>query len=669
MAFDTETTGLRPYHGDAPFAVSFCDAKGGTVYAQWEVDPKTRRSVMPKETREAVRAVLENDSIAKVGHNLAFDVRMMELGCDIRVRGRLHDTMFAAHVANTAEPTFALKPLSVKYLGVSREDQDRLKALVVRLRRVAKQKGWKLGEAVEEDYWMPAQLMPGNDLCEVYCVMDAERTMLLWLMYMDMFKRDALLRRAYAEEMSLWHVTYDMEKVGIRVDPAECRREIEVHRARLKEKEEELAVLAPGVNVNSPTQLAEWVYGPMQLPVAHRTAKGRPSVGRGVFEDWMGKGYPFIDALVKKRASEKAINFHERYLRFAVQDRKLGGWTIHPEFQQVGPVTGRFSCRNPNLQNTADAVKTRSIEPIQCRTPFGPRPGYRWYHFDYSQIEVIIFADFAQEETMLKAWHAREDLHTACANKAWGGVGNARGYAALAWALEWGSRVASMPEVERARRELGWKLGTTRDAMKVAAHVLDERFGGDIVKAEKWLGKKNSRAKAKLMLFTKIYGGGKRAIMNTLRCTEAEAIEFLADYDAAMPRIKQYIWERSNQARRDGYIVTRYGRKIMVDPDRAYRAVNYEVQGTAAGLLKRAMRRVALEYLPWVRKECGVDARMVLSVHDEIVLEVKVEHAYRWFLRGVKQLMEDHGGRFGVPFVVEVERTDVNWAVKKEVKL
>jgi hypothetical protein len=272
---------------------------------------------------------------------------------------------------------------------------------------------------------------------------------------------------------------------------------------------------------------------------------------------------------------------------------------------------------------------------------------------------------------MLSAIKSGRDLHTECANKVWGGYGPAAIRAALT-ALELDGKQdeespLSKATVERIRKAYPRKPGTMLTPEGIAVLWLKE-FNGDIVKAEKSLEKKNSRKKAKALLFLKVYGGGAQAAASKIRCTKQEAYEFLNDYDEAFPRIQQYSDELSRESMRDGFIRNRYGRRLMVDPDYAYRSVNYMVQGSAADLLKDKMISVEA-YLDKVRRDQGLKVWQVLTIHDEIVLEVAKENAFPWFLRKVKRIMEDHGGKFGVHTEVEVARTVKDWAHKEPVSL
>jgi len=682
IALDTETTGLDAWHGDEPFCIAGCWEDGSTFCYQWLVDPFTRIVIPDPAEFEEVRKIYEDPNIEKIFHNAKFDIRMIEQAWGWKLAGKLHETMFMAHICNTQEPSFGLKQLSEKYLDYPKTDQEDLKRATIRGRRFGSKAGWLLGTtwttepdgnlkakaAVEADYWIPKTLDPKSTLCEDYCVGDVERTMLLFLLYSEGLDELGLWQ-VYEDEMALWPVTFAMEARGVRIDVDQVRGEIVAAQDGMRKSMETILKAAwPDFNINSNKDLAELIYGKLKLPVLKRTEKkGAPAVNIDAMIDHQDN--PIIHAILSYNAYRNGLaNFLHKYVHLAVRDPLLEEecWCLHADFNQVGPVTGRFSCRNPNLQNVANALTTRSPVGIQGRGGFGPRDGYIWLTPDYSQLEVRIFADVSQEPMMLKAIEEGADLHTACTNKAWGGEGNPAAIRAAIHALELdGTGTGDVSEALTAHWSK-WGIRSKGDLRKLSAANKTEfasafmhLFGWDIVKAEKSIGKKTSRAKAKMILFAKLFGGGPNAIKDLLMCSYAEALQFLEDYDIAFPAIVAYIDELSNQARVDGFIINRYGRRIAVKADKAYRSVNYMVQGSAADLLKRSMRNCAA-YL----RETGVDGHIVMSIHDEIVFEFRRAHATYKHVLAIKRIMEDHGGAFGIETPVEVKKVLYRWDQK-----
>jgi len=656
LAVDTETTGLSPWHGDAPFGVGLCWEDGETEYYSWPVDPFTREVRWEEdEGWERVRDLVSDPAQDLVFFHAEFDIRMLEAGLGIETRGRFEEAIFAAHACNSLEPSWKLKDLSKHYLQIGDADEKQLQSATVRARRQGKKAGWKLGPAVQSDYWMVELAEPGAGLCEEYCQLDAERTMLLWLMYEPLL--DSLdVRQVYENELLLWDVTHRMRDRGVRLDRGVARKQLKESLRRARRAQKRMDEMAGRViNPDAPADLREVLFDTRGLEVVEYTPKAHlPATNTTVLKHYMDD--EFVQQLVAFRAASKgASTFYQKFLDLSVPDPLTGGETyaLHADFTQVGPCTGRFSCRNPNLQNVANALTTRSEEPIQARTAFGPRPGYTWYHFDYEQLEVRIFADVAQEVTMLDAIAHGRDLHTECTNKAWGGEGNPAAIREAIHSLELRAGEASTARVREVWGEIGFEPGD--DAHQVAVDWLT-LYDWDIVVAEKTLAKKTARAKAKMILFAKLFGGGPNAIKDLLNCSRGEAEQFLADYDTAFPAITRYISDLSDQAANEGFIRTRFGRRLTVLGDKAYRAVNYMVQGSAADLLKLAMRKVDA-YL----QRTGLDAHIVLSIHDEIAIEVAQKDAYLWLLRGVRNLMEDHEGYFSIPMPVDADRVRVRW--------
>lgn len=695
IAVDTETTGVKVWHGDQPFAVSMCNDEGETKYWEWPVDPYTRVVIYDEAELEEIESLLLDTRIGKVFHNGKFDVRMFEnvgmrlVANDQFLGGRIDETMFMAHCTDSLEGDLGLKELSEKYLEVDREDQAFLQKTVGRLRREAAKLGWNIAyeekeledgtiekkAAVEADYWLPqAFKLHGGvsltseeaEVCRKYALLDAERTMMLKLLY-DPLLDERGARGTYEKEMQLWPIVYLMEKRGVRLDRTIVEREEQKAHTAIHEHRKALIKAAwPTFNPKSPKDLGKLLYDReyLNLEVKRRTEKSKqPATNVDALHDY--ESHPVVGHLVKMRSNHKAwSSFFRKYRKLSVRAED-GSWEIHTDFRQMGPATGRFSSATPNLQNVANALTTRSSEPIQARTPFGPRPDHLWFHWDYHQIEVRIFADVSQEQFMIDAIRDGRDLHTECANKVWGGETDAAVRAAFHSLELDGSGTEHSPLVLSTWKDLGINAGTMhrygrKDLDKLAALWLNQH-GWNIVKAEKSLEKKTSRAKAKMVLFGKQFGGGPNAIKDLIRCTYEEAAQVMDDYDVAFPRIKEYIDELSEEALANGFILTNYGRRLTINPEFAYRAVNYKVQGSAADLMKASMLKVAKFY-----RECGLPVWLVLTIHDELASEIMRRYARRDLILKVGQLMADNEGHFGLETPVELSLTTTSWDKKDD---
>jgi len=386
--------------------------------------------------------------------------------------------------------------------------------------------------------------------------------------------------------------------------------------------------------------------------------------------------HPFVREVLAYRSSVKAADtFFQKYtdmMRPDLISNPLGDpfddtHVLHPSLNQCGTVTGRFSCNNPNLQQVANSdTSARGTDPIQARAPFGPRPGYLWYLCDFAQMELRVFADIADVPSMLEAIFAGRDLNTENANRAWGGKGNQYALEAASYALELGHDEPTKQEIKDVWKTYGWKPsygGRSKAAYETADEWL-ACFDYDIVKAEKSIGKSGTRGRSKCVTFCKIYGGGPDAVVDLLYCTSAEAKAYWKQYDRAFPEINAYIRAASEHAENNGYIINKYGRKLRIDPRFSYRAVNYMIQGTCADLMKEGIRKCH-EFL----QETGIDGHVLMTIHDELIFEIREGHNYKWILRELMRLMSDHEGRLRVPMPVEMKRCRLRWDQKESVDL
>jgi len=314
---------------------------------------------------------------------------------------------------------------------------------------------------------------------------------------------------------------------------------------------------------------------------------------------------------------------------------------LHPGYRQWGTLTGRYSCTEPNMQQVSDPNSTNSLAAefvVDIRQVFIPRPGYVWYCPDYSQLEVIIFADISGEPSMIQAINDGEDIHSATNEKIWGGEGNPRAI------------------------EAAMEILDTKDRGRAKAYM--EKHGWRIGDAESAAGMKIFRKRAKGVTFTKIFGGGPLALMRWIGVAKEEAKAILNAYDDSFPTMVERMNEIERQGRREGFVTNPFGRRLGVDPWNAYRAVNHMVQSAAADLMKRGMRQCHA-YL----QDLGIDARILMTIHDELIFEIRKGDNSRTVLRGICEKMADHGGVFSVPTPVDMDRVTKRWSKKAKVEL
>lgn len=710
FAIDTETSGLRHWHGDAAFAVGMCDEAGRTWYCQWPVDPFTRVVTPDADDVTFIRQFTEDSALQKIMHNSKFDYRMMAKA-GIGVEGRIQDTHIAARVVNNLEFSYGLKDLAAKYCGITDADEKELADEVKRWRRKAQSYNLKakkesqplisLGRVYQEDYWLPRFYEPTNGFCQKYCELDVVRTRCLWEAYQSAFREDESLVRGYEEEMELWYALNDMEWRGMRVDPKRVQEELKKAREAVKYYHDAMVktirenrlqpwdsakVTKKGVPVPVPTayefnpgstpQLTRVLYlpegkGGLGLVTSRTTKVGNQSTDKNTLRELMHE--PFVRNLNAYRAAEQAISlFFEKYTDLMVPDQvSPGEMCLHPGINQVGTVTFRFSSSDPNLQQVSNPKSSRDQGGnYQVRGVFGPRKGYWMYAGDYAQQELRLFADIANIPFFLNEINAGRDPNNALANRAWGGKNNPSAIKAAAFAMDLGREAPSNELVAELWKEIEWnqkaakEFGFSSQRSQALADEWLSRYNYEIVAAEKSLDRGNTRARGKCVMFAKIYGGGPGSITELIYCTVQEAKQFFNDIDRAVPEINGYMQALMRQARTDGFIVNPYGRKVRVESDFAYKAVNYMIQSTAAIMMKDSTLR-CWKYF----KRTGLDAHVLMTVHDELLFEVRKEHARKWLLRGIQEIMSDNQGRISVPMPVELKLVRSSWDQKETIDL
>jgi DNA polymerase I-like protein with 3'-5' exonuclease and polymerase domains len=602
VAVDTETTGLNRWRGDRPFIFSFCSEAGEKGFIEFEVNPYTRRPnyLSNPSGCKLLRKFFSNRTISKVFHNLKFDVGMSN-AAGFEVLGTLYENTLAAHNCNSQERNYKLKDLSVKYADYPKDDETDLQKAVVKLRRKSKPFGIRICEGkdgVKADYWLTQyadQLLSVEEAASVrwlavtYAMCDAERTMLLWLMYLEQMER-MQVRPSFDFEMTVIEVIRKMENVGAYINPAMIDQALDTCQQHIARN---LATIVkeggPNFNPGSGPQKIKYFIEEKGFKPLALTEKDRlPQIDKDFLESIESRS-PMARAILEhSRAVKAKSTYLENYRILMDEDAR-----IHPSFK-MQTATGRLSCTDPNLQNVPVRVPKDSAMYL-VRQPFSPAPGCIWYLGDYAQIEARIFADEADEEDMMEACRG-SDVYT--------------------------------------------------DLVKIIQRVA---------------GLNITRQQAKTIFLGKIYGLGKRKLMSQLGCEEVKASNLIYEFDGMFPRAKAYMKETIREIYENGYVWTRYGKRLGVDQAFAYKGVNYKIQGNAAGLMKRAMVRCS-EFLD----ELGY-GKMILSIHDELIFEFPLDKRPKSVLRKLRSIMEDNEGVYRVPTPVDFKKATDSWTNKQPV--
>jgi DNA polymerase-1 len=443
-----------------------------------------------------------------------------------------------------------------------------------------------------------------------YAAADADMTLRLVPILKQELEEKNQLNLLNELEMPLVAVLAEMEMTGIALDAghlAALSKQLDKQLTKLERRIYDLAGYE--FNVNSTQQLAEALFEKLKLTPPDRsrkTAAGKYSTAADVLEEMRGV-HPVIEAILEQRELSKLKSTYVDALPTEVNPET---GRVHTSYNQAGSVTGRIASSDPNLQN----IPIRTELGREVRKAFVAAPGHALISADYSQIELRIAAHFSKDPTLMKAFKQEEDIHTT-----------------------------------------------------TAAAVLG-------VKPEKV--SKEQRRQAKTINFGLLYGMGPFALSRQTGLTLAEAEDFVKNYFERFPRVKQYLDDTKRFAADKGYVETLLGRRryfpglaaggaagsreAAIAKARAEReAINAPVQGSAADIVKKAM----LNLQPALSK-AGLSAKLLLQVHDELVLECPKKEV-KETASVVRRVMEN-AYRLAVPLGVEV-RSGLNWEEMKVV--
>ena len=436
--------------------------------------------------------------------------------------------------------------------------------------------------------------VPLDQACP-YAAEDADITLRLHRVFKPRLVKDHMVTVYERLERPLVHILDEMERTGIKVDAKKLKEFSVDFEKRMAEFEAKAHELAGHeFNIGSPKQLGEVLFDEMSLQGGKKGKTGAYSTGAEVLDELAAQGHDLPQVVLDWRQLQK---LKSTYTDALIEDINPDTGRVHTSYSQAVTSTGRLSSNDPNLQN----IPIRTEEGRKIRQAFIADQGNILMSADYSQIELRLLAHVAEIDALIEAFHNGQDIHAITA-----------------------SQVFDVP-----------------------IEGMDPMI----------------RRQAKAINFGIIYGISGFGLARQLGIGRGDAQRYIDAYFERYPGIKAYMDRTKEEAHTHGFVMTPFGRKCHVrgikEKNQAIRAgaeraaINAPIQGGAADIIKRAMAM-----LPDALEDAGLNAKMLLQVHDELIFEVPTDEIDKTRAL-IKDAMES-AATLNVPLEVDIGTGD-NW--------
>ncbi|MBQ7855821.1 MAG: DNA polymerase I [Alistipes sp.] len=432
--------------------------------------------------------------------------------------------------------------------------------------------------------------MVGLERVAEYAAEDADVTLQLYHTLLPQVEQQGQMQLYTEVEEPMIDVLAGMEWSGVRIDSASLHNYSATLSAQLAALESEIRAMAeePSLNINSSRQLGEVLFGKLRITDKPKMTKTKQFCTDEEYLQGFAHEHEIVSKVLEYRGVKKLLSTYVDALP-ALVNPATG--RIHTSYNQAVTATGRLSSANPNLQNIP--IRDAIGRPIRQAFIAGTEGGLL-LSADYSQVELRLMAHLSGDDSLREAFLHGEDIHAAT-------------------------------------------------AAKIFKKPLSE------VTAEE-------RRRAKTANFGIIYGISAFGLSQRLDIPRSEAKALIEGYFDSYPKVKEYMERMAEQARSDGYVTTLFGRRRYLADINSRNvnarnlaernAINAPIQGSAADIMKIAMVGVARRFA-----EEGIRSKLILQVHDEIVVDLIAEEQER-VERIVREEMEG-AAELSIPLVVE----------------
>lgn len=391
----------------------------------------------------------------------------------------------------------------------------------------------------------------------------------------------------YDIELKLALILANMEKEGILVDKDYLDKLESEIKLKLKDLEDKIYTISEEkFNISSPKQLGVILFEKLNIPYPKKSKNSNYSTDKEVL-DKIRMFNPIVSLVEEYRMLSK---LNSNYV-VGLKEQVMSDNKIHTIYNQCLTRTGRLSSKDPNLQNIPNHDEYGRL----IRKCFISKDGYSFLSSDYSQIELRLFAEFSNVDSLKEAFIHNEDIHRF-----------------------------------------------------TAAKIFNKELN-EVTKEE--------RSKAKAVNFGIIYGISSFGLANDLSINLNDAKDFIDKYMEKFNGIKEYMKKEVEEAKKLGYVKTIMNRKRPIDEIKSTNymirmqgermALNTPIQGSGSDILKKAMIDIDSEF-----KNKNIKSKMLLQIHDELVFEVKEEELELVKII-VKEKMEN-AFKLSVPLVVDI---------------
>lgn len=563
-----------------------------------------------KEDCQKLKQLAESKNIVKIFHSAVSDIyALQQIG--IYVQPPYEDTMIMASLVNENYASRKLKELAKIYLKEPCNEAKVLSKIKSKYKKIAKEEGKEFHYG----------LIPKN-VIKPYAIKDAVYTLKLEYLFQKPMKKYTEL---YEFEKSLIPIIVDMQTNGMKVDVPLLDKTVVKVKDLIKQRRTDMQTILRKNNIrlgkifnsNSPKQL-QMILDKFGIMLVKKTKTGY-SVDVEVLENI---NHPFVKVLLEYRFLNKLYTTY--YYPIWNEGKLAKNNRVHFQFYQTGAKTGRFSAeRIQTIPRNED--KSEKLLGHNVRNIFIPKKGYVLVCFDYEQIEMRIFAHVSNCQRLINNINNGYDPHMGAAYDVFG------------------KQIIDYNEIVK-------KLA--RRAIK------DTNFG---IIYGMGVNKLRSGLTSTLKELQKNMGNSKIEI-------DSPAVIMMRYHE--MYPVKDYMQKTTAELFRKGYItitcnsdLMRFTRDYRIPQDMAYRGPNAKIQGLASYVMKYGMKRS----YNWMHEQ-KVDAKLLATIHDELIWEIRDDKNLMNIIIGIKRQMEDYI-TFKVPITTSVKMSRKSWGDTKEIKL